>query len=44
MRMRFWGEITREVNGSMCERYLPRAFRPKARSHHPITLPHRRVC
>jgi len=43
MRMRFWDGITRGVNALVRRRYLAHAFRPKARSHHPITLPHRRV-
>jgi len=39
MRMRFWGENTRETNGSVRQRLPARAFHPKARSHAPITSP-----
>jgi len=39
MRMRFQGEITREVAGSVRVRLSTRAFHPEARSHHPITAP-----
>ena len=46
MRMRFWGESTREFeklvrlssrNFLRCATSSPHAFHPKARSHHPIT-------
>jgi len=39
MRMRFWGENTREIEAAVCKRLSTRAFHPKARSHHPITVP-----
>jgi len=39
MRMRFWGENTRETGGSVRQRLPARAFHPKARSHAPITTP-----
>jgi hypothetical protein len=41
MRMRFWGENTREWAGAVHQRLLARAFHPKARSHGPITTPKR---
>ncbi len=41
MRMRFWDEITRGVSVSVRGCFGARAFRPKARSPHPITLPYR---
>ena len=39
MRMRFWGENTRETEASVRLRRFARAFHPKARSHDPITTP-----
>jgi len=39
MCMRFWGENTRETEGSERLRLSARAFHPKARSHTPITTP-----
>ena len=39
MRMRFWGENTRETDASVRQRLFARAFHPKARSHDPITMP-----
>ena len=39
MRMRFWGENTREIEAGVCKRLPTRAFHPKARSHSPITAP-----
>ena len=39
MRMRFWGENTRETEAAVCKRLPTRAFHPKARSHSPITVP-----
>jgi|GEM_PF-1233404 len=39
MRMRFWGENTREIEAVVCKRLWARAFHPKARSHSPITVP-----
>jgi hypothetical protein len=41
MRVRFCGEITRECGGSVRQRLSTRAFRHKARSHDPITVPDR---
>jgi hypothetical protein len=39
MRMRFWSEITREGRRCCVRRCTSRAFRPKARSHDPVTTP-----
>jgi hypothetical protein len=39
MRMRFWGENTREIDAVVCQRLPTRASHPKARSHRPITVP-----
>ncbi|WP_296527610.1 hypothetical protein, partial [Rhodoferax sp.] len=39
MRMRFWGENTREIEAGVGKRLWARAFHPKARSHSPITVP-----
>ena len=39
MRVRFLGEITREMDRADCKRSLSRAFHPKARSHDLITGP-----
>ena len=39
MRMRFWGENTRETGAAEGKRLSARAFHPKARSHRPITVP-----
>ncbi len=39
-RMRFWDEITREVRAVVCELLGTHAFRPKARSPDPATLPY----
>jgi len=38
MRMRFWGENTREIEVGVCKRLQMRAFHPKARSHSSITV------
>jgi len=42
MRMRFWSEITREDTVLNTQMLSARAFRPKARSHDPVTPP--QVC
>jgi len=37
-RVRFWGGITRGVSVPVRQRFGARAFRPKARSPHPVAL------
>jgi len=39
MRVRFWGESTRETEASVRRQLSAHAFHPKARSHAPITTP-----
>jgi len=39
MRMRFWGESTRDMQASARQQLPARAFHPEARSHDPITAP-----